>query len=110
MRKKIIKEMNELIKNFAEERAKEIEQVLAYVLKEQTEVKDNKLVWTAKIETHIQSIKENIKNIESEVLSKFKKFEENNAIDTSLNPVLQINSEEWDSLVNDIRTIFERRL
>jgi len=33
MKEKITKEMNELIKNFAEERAKEIEQVLAYVLK-----------------------------------------------------------------------------
>ena len=90
------------VKEFAMDRAKEIELVLIYKIKEHTEIIDGKLVWNAEIRAELQERKEVIKNLENEIKKAVQVFE--NITEIKENYPLSLYQ-----LKNNINDIFRER-
>ena len=76
MKKELKTELDNRVKEFVLNRAKEVELVLAYELKEQTEMIDNKLVWKTEIQTHLRKTSDVLKEVENEINMALERFED----------------------------------
>ena len=97
-------EMENKLKEFAMDKAKEIELVLIHKIKEHTEIVEGKFVWKAELRVDLQEKKEVIKNLENEINMAFKDFERKLEADSLVTKSLYL-----PSLKNKIDDIFRKK-